>query len=454
MTKTESQKRRAKQARKQQQPMARAKQTNNQQMRKQPKKRRQPNVLGEVGKVAGSVFGMPGLGMAVGTGLSRLFGRGDYRVQSNSLFSGGLPTFSTLEAPVRIRHREFLGVVTTSTSFAISNRTNLNPGLLAPIISQFSRSFTYYKFHGLVFMFNSTSSNSVGSTNTALGVTGMVVNYDPTSANFLTRQAAEEYVGSQSATPSNNMMLPVECKNNTTMLEKRFVRTSTNVPSGKTLAECDLGVFQFFADGAQATSQAGELWVTYDVEFYLPKLDVTSDPAVDTYSGSAVSGSSTNLFAGLTPMNTRMTTIDPTGTINFKQPGTYILTSSVYLTIPSVNNFNFSFSGAVYATVTGMPAGGFLRTPESESSKSHGVIIVFTVLSPGATLVCGWGNANVSYISAQIIRMPQTQAFLSDTLEGVDIASLVKSYLDKHAKELLHTRERAESSDIIDTRSK
>jgi hypothetical protein len=293
--------------------------------RSHPKKQKsnRGRLLKELGTGIGTVLGMPSIGSAVGSGLSRVFGQGDYKVSTNTFLTKGVPSFGSLDTPMRFKHREYLGTVNTSTTYGVQQSIHLNPGLLAPVISQIADSFTMYKFHGLMFIFNSTSGTSVASTNTALGVTGMVCNYDPDAPVFPTRQAAEEYVGCQSAVPSNNLYLPIECKSQTTMLERRFVRFGqTNKP----LAETDLGVFQFFADGAQAASVAGELWVCYDVEFYLPQITSVSAGTLAGITDTIYSNADGSGLTGWSAVQEQRLLQSPTSTgATIINPGAYMI---------------------------------------------------------------------------------------------------------------------------------
>jgi len=297
-------------------------------------------MLPALGRLAGSAFGMSGVGQAVGTGLSRLFGKGDYSVSSNSLMMGGVPSFETLDAPFRFKHKELVNIPSTLTNFGVPFSLPINPGMLAPILSQFATSFTMYKFHGLVFIYNPTSGTGVTGTNTAMGVVGMVANYDPSAPTFSTRQAAEQYAGCQSASPSTKLLLPIECKPSSTMLERRYIRAG-DATASKTLQETDLGLFQYFADGAQASSVAGELWVAYDVEFYLPKIAQSGNSALpDLY----VSNSTGSFANNATARYSRFTKKGLSG-LDFQQPGCYMVSCSLFHPNQQVSSLNISTYG-------------------------------------------------------------------------------------------------------------
>jgi len=238
----------------------------------------QPTVVGkalrEVGQTVGGFIGLPSFGQAVGAGISRIFGQGDYqinKVNSNTLQSGA-PAFSSLTSGFRITHREYIRDISSSSVFS-STTFNINPGVNTtfPWLSQVAANFEQYKIRGMVVYLNSSSGSAVGSTNTALGIWGVVTQYDPTEASFTNKQQAENYVGCQSAVPSQSLIHGIECKPSSTVIDKMYIRTGS-IPDSEDLKFYDWGKFQVFTSGSQAVSVIGELWVSYDIEFYKPRL--------------------------------------------------------------------------------------------------------------------------------------------------------------------------------------
>jgi len=408
---------------------------------KKPKKSKGRSILPDIGRFAGGLVGMPGLGSAVGSGLSRVFGSGDYAVSQNTFLQIGVPSFSSLAQPLRFSHREFLGTVSTSTTYQTLLSINLNPGLLAPILAQISRSFTMYKFHGLMFVFNSTSASAVASTNTALGVTGMVCNYDPDAGNFVSRQEAEDYVGCQSAVPCNNLYLPIECKPQTTMLDRRFIRHGTSV---KPLAETDLGVFQYFADGAQSASVAGEVWVTYDVEFFLPELDHQTGVGTNVFTRPGASGTIAG-WAGatLSSQNNNQVTIDGLGKLVFRNVGYYYIHTLINFTTASIMP-SFGYNYVACSNFTGVGALA-LTSPESQSSVSHQHITTVYVSQAGATVDAGFSAGSTAFTNILVSYMGSSSIFPSVATQAALVAevdqmreefSRLKNVLERAMKQL------------------
>jgi len=68
-----------------------------------------------------------------------------------------------------------------------------------------------------------------------------------------------------------------------------YVRNSETI-SDEDLKFYDVGTFQLFSDGAQAASTAGEFWVTYDIEFFRPKLAEDGGNLKSCYLATTSSG--------------------------------------------------------------------------------------------------------------------------------------------------------------------
>jgi hypothetical protein len=251
---------------------------------KQNKQRSTPRNKGSLGRklltgglgALGSLMGPVGSSIATSGAnwLSDVLGMGDYTISSNSLMNTvqGVPTFSESQHNVRVRHREYLGDITGSVAF--TNRTYpINPGLAAvfPWLSNLGYGFQFYKFHGILFEFVSTSANALNSTNTALGSVIMATNYNAALPAYVSKQEAAESQFSCTSTPSKSLIHPIECKPGEKVLDTLYMRSGA-VPSGQSPQFYDLGLFQLMTVGMQAAANIGELWVTYDIEFFRPRI--------------------------------------------------------------------------------------------------------------------------------------------------------------------------------------
>jgi hypothetical protein len=205
-----------------------------------------------------------------GSVISKILGYGSYKIKSNSLLNGGPPQFGDMKNGFRVRHREYIQDIQSSTSFTTYSFP-IQPGLsnLFPWLSQVAQNFEEYRIHGLVVYLNSTSGDAIASTNTALGVWGAVTVYNPADPLLGSKSECENYIGAQSTKPSSSLIHGIECAPKSNVLDRFFLREGAI--SGD-LQFYDLGFIQIFTSGAQSVSTIGEMWVSYDVELIKPKL--------------------------------------------------------------------------------------------------------------------------------------------------------------------------------------
>jgi len=234
------------------------------------------NLLSQGASLLGGMLGPVGSSLAQNGAnwLSDVLGMGDYEIKENSLMNAnsGVPTFKESKHSVRIRHREYLGDITGSVAFS-DRAYSINPGLETsfPWLSNVAYGFQQYRFHGLLYEFVSTSANALNSVNTALGTVVMSTQYNATLPNFLNKAEMEQYEFSCSTPPSKSLIHPVECNPEETPLDHLYVRAGAP-PANSDLRMYDLGIFQLATVGMQAAANIGELWVTYDVEFFKPRI--------------------------------------------------------------------------------------------------------------------------------------------------------------------------------------
>lgn len=237
------------------------------------------------------------LGSVLGEGAERvlsLMGFGDYvqapwatKLKKNSVYMGADPP-SIINSPmgnVIVRHREYLGDVTTGSASAFSNTSYaVNPGLphTFPWLSQIATCFEQYSLRGCVFEFKSTSADALNSTNTALGSVIMATEYDSTRPAFANKQQMENHQYAMSARQSNSMLHPIECAKGESTLETLYVRAGAD--SGDDTRFTDFCNFQIATVGQQASDVViGELWISYEIELLKPRF-ATSEGSGSVYS--------------------------------------------------------------------------------------------------------------------------------------------------------------------------
>lgn len=275
--------------------------------------------LGGIGGGAlGGYFGNAALGSSAGSGLgamvSKWLGQGKYEVSTNSLVnrfksSGDIPSMHRSGQSVVVRHKEYLGDVTSSTGFAISNTIPLNPGLDSsfPWLSGIAQQYQEYTWKGLIFEFVSTSGDVVASSNTALGTVAFATQYRATAAPYYSKeQMLNEYL-SNDAKPSECFCHPVECDPKENPYQVQYVRSGA-VPAGEDQKTYDLGVTYIATQGMQAASiDVGEIWVSYEIELRKPVpsslLDVGEQFATYANSTTVAAATPFGTPSGLTKYN-------------------------------------------------------------------------------------------------------------------------------------------------------
>jgi len=236
--------------------------------------------LGNVGREIGSTFGLGSTGQLIGSGAGALFrlltGRGEYKVQENTLYPNSItkaiPKFAEGQS-IRVRHKEYIGNISSSTSF--TNRVyNVNPGnqQLFPWLSKIAENYEQYKLLGCLVYYRSLSADSLSSTNTALGKIVMACDYNVNDSDFINTEQFYSSLHSNSGPPSNDLILAVECSRKNAPTNSLFIRTGEiQVANDERLSDhCKI---QVATDGSQAAADIGELWITYDVILFNPVMN-------------------------------------------------------------------------------------------------------------------------------------------------------------------------------------
>jgi hypothetical protein len=225
-------------------------------------------------------------------------GFGDYTVVKNSITggSGGTPPMFTSDRPcTKIRHREFVALVQSPGSTFNINAYSINPlSSFFPWLSEISGSFEQFAVRGMVVEFKSTSATAVASTNTALGSVILATQYNVLAPAFTTQQQMEAYQYCTSCAPSVSMIHPIECDPSQNTISELFVDVYTSGDPRLSI----MGTTYIATVGQQAASTIGELWVSYDIDFFRPKLfSGISNPGLGFHWSSGSSVLSSNLLS-------------------------------------------------------------------------------------------------------------------------------------------------------------
>jgi hypothetical protein len=219
-----------------------------------------------IGKNIGS-----SLGSIAGSVLGRISGMGAYRVRKNTITNGNPPVFGNGE--ITLSRREYICDISSAGAAFTLQSFDINPGLVAtfPWLSQIAANYQQYEFLGLVFEYCQRSATAIASTNTALGSVIMATDYNTVDTNFTNKQAMEAYEFACSGCPDQNIVHPVECDPRMNTLSELYVRTGAD-PAATDERFYDLGNFEIATVGQQAVSVIGELWVSYHIRLFKPKI--------------------------------------------------------------------------------------------------------------------------------------------------------------------------------------
>lgn len=249
--------------------------------RKSAPRRKKETPFADVGQILGSAIGnLTGLGGAkgvgrwLGSGIGSIFGSGDYTMVGqppgyNVLVNGKqIPKFESNERTNIISHREYIGDVSSSQAFK-NNNFRLNPSDIHtfPWLSRIAENYQQYRFHGIIFEFRPLITDFV--TGGQPGVVVFATNYNAAEPLYRNKIEMENSEFAVSVKPTLPLMHAIECAPGETTISKLYVDRSSNEPRFT-----DMGNVQFATQGwnSSTPSLLGELWVSYCVEFFKPKL--------------------------------------------------------------------------------------------------------------------------------------------------------------------------------------
>ena len=233
----------------------------------------------------------PAIGMAMGgapgaaagvvaSQIPRVLGLGAYSVKKNSLLdpAATAPMFSNdpMTGGLNVTYSEYICDLYSSSSPGSAQFLvlNLNPGLssVCEFLAQIACNYEQYRWNGVVYQFRSTSGDALNSTNTALGKIVVSTQYDVLDPEYrnIGEMQASQFVSSSK--PSDSIMHPIECDPTQTPSPMLYVRTG-NIPTGADFRLYDLCKTTFASSGIQGASvNLGEIWISYSVCLYKPKL--------------------------------------------------------------------------------------------------------------------------------------------------------------------------------------
>lgn len=213
----------------------------------------------------------------------KILGKGDYSLSRNSVVddmtANTVPVMHSSKESIRFRHREFICDIYSgaNTNFQIQ-RYALNPGVsyTFPFLATIAQQFQQYRFMGLAFEFKSTSAVAIANANQiGMGTVMMAAQYRANAPVFTNKQTMMNEMWSVDGRPSDCFMLPIECAPSETPMDCLYVRGSSLAATAAVSDDIkfyDLAVVSIATQGIPVPNQIiGELWITYDVEFFKPQ---------------------------------------------------------------------------------------------------------------------------------------------------------------------------------------
>lgn len=366
------------------------------------------------------------MGGTVAAKLSRLIGHGDYDVGPmpvhNSLLKKAVANMSfgnDLTTQYRIRRREFVKTITAdATDFSVDTLT-CQPGLTEPFpyLSNIARCFSKYSMEGLVYEYIS----NVSGYSSVPSMGSIIMTFDPNQSSDppSNKIAMENMAGAVSCRPDRDMVYGVECAKHLTPFKQYFVRTGST-PYQTNVAE-DFGTMIVASSGLPASvytkgTKLGELWVTYDIIFDVPRLP-TLEVGFLNYYGSGISA--TTLLGSVQSWNSGGILFDATvGGANRQSiqlanvpPGSVVVISATWRDSAATNTYTPSVAGRYGCKAVGMFIG------------SNGLST--------DTVVVGAGTANASLMAAvEIVASIPTDAGYSEPTVDVALTGTLTSAVD------------------------
>lgn len=182
------------------------------------------------------------------------------------------------DGSIVISNKEYLGdVVSNNASNVLTSATyTINPGNsdTFPWLSAIARNYQEYRLEGLAFTYRSMwaeVTSNVGQD----GSQGSVIlstEYDPTVDTATTKQELANSEFSQTVKPSQSCTHFIECAKGETPLSNLYVAAEDEAQKGDPRFY-NFGKFSISTVGIAANyTTLGELWVSYQIRLYKPKL--------------------------------------------------------------------------------------------------------------------------------------------------------------------------------------
>lgn len=182
---------------------------------------------------------------------------------------------------VVFRHREYIDdlVVDGTTKFTVRKTLSLNPGLVDtfPWLAGISENWKEYEWHGIIVEYKPLTALATTTGAGAMGSVMIGTHYDMYEKPFEDKQEMLNSEFTTSGKPQLAQIHPIECKRSQTPVSRKWIRTPSDVIAGSDLRLYDHARVEIATEGIPVgegvtSAKIGELWITFEVCCYKPKL--------------------------------------------------------------------------------------------------------------------------------------------------------------------------------------
>jgi len=322
----------------------------------------------------------------------------------SSTFRSNRPKIRSNGESCRIVHRELIASIVGSTNFTVGPpyAFSLNPGLGStfPWLSSQASNWEEYRFNHLRFEYLTRCSS------TTIGSVMMIPDYDAADPPPLSEQIACSYADVVECSPWKDSYCELEPSRLNGSTKRHFVRSFPLAPNLDIKTYDSGSLFVGTVDGAGATPW-GKLFVSYDVELYIPQL---------TPNGSAPVPQDIFMLSGITtslPYATAATRVNTGpqyftvsgGTLVCAIAGTYLVTYEASSTT-SITSVSLALSGGATFDTDYSPNNGYIVAGSGNTT----VVINYMVNCPNASTIVV-SNTVVLGLAGQCVIVPVSDAF-------------------------------------------
>jgi hypothetical protein len=275
----------------------------------------------------------------------QIFGSGDYQIQGdasgiqqNSLVQGSnIPAMhDTSLGAVSIKFHEFIGNIAMTSAFSVkSYPIDITQSTVFPWVNRIASNYQQWELAGCVFFLRSLSADTSVAPTQGMGAIYGSVRYDTASDAPTSKVDILNSTMSSSAKPSEHQAFPVECARAQTQVPLLKVLPRGAIVSANDLQMYMVGYFDLATEGApNPYIEAAELYVTYDVRFFKPRVEEVF--AGGLYMLDCLNSSLSQPFA---PIPDTVAVAQP----RFNNLGVVLAASKDRVTFPLTTNTNQTF---------------------------------------------------------------------------------------------------------------